>query len=225
MPNKNAAIKKLARINQPRERLVALGAKNLSVAELLAVVLRTGSSKHSVLELAEKLSRLEIEKLKSLSLEELCRFSGIGFSKACSLLAVFELAQRLQQDGELIALNKPSKVFYQAFEIKDRKQEVCMALYVNGRRQLLHKKILSVGSLNQNFLEFREVLAPALTLPAAGLFLVHNHPSGCCEPSQQDIVVTQQMVQAANLMGINLIDHMIVSSSDYLSLKDKGLID
>lgn len=212
----------LASVHKPREKMRLLGASNLSLAELIAILLQTGSSQHSVLELAEKISKPGLENMLKMNEKQICQHQGVGSSKASSLLAAFEITKRYKQESTLVSLNKPSKIFYQAFDIKDRKQEVCQALYVNGSKQFLSKKTLSIGSLNQNFLEFRELLEPAITLPASGFFLVHNHPSGNCQPSQQDIAVTNQIAQGANLMGIELIDHVIVSSNSYCSLKQEG---
>ncbi len=201
-----------------------LGASNLSLHELIAILLGTGSSKQSVLELSKQISKVGLKQLVSTSERELLLYSGVGMGKASALLAAFEIAKRYKDHFELVVLNKPSKLFYQAFEIKDRKQEICMAFYLNGSQQLLHKKTLAIGSMNQNFLEFRELLEPAITLPAAGIILAHNHPSGNCQPSQQDIEVTKQVAKGCKLMGVELIDHIIVSKNNYLSLKQEGLM-
>lgn len=214
----------LAPIYRPREKMKLLGASNLSLAELIAILLQTGSSKRSVLDLAKIVTKQGLMNLIQMSEAEICEYQGIGFSKASSLLAAFELAKRYKSESQLISLDKPSKIFYQVFDIKSRKQEICQALYVNGSQQLLHKKILSVGSLNQNYLEFRELLEPAITLPASGLFLVHNHPSGNCQPSQQDIEVTKQVANGCRLLGIELLDHIIVSNDNYLSMKQEGYL-
>lgn len=210
--------------HKPREKMRLTGASNLSLTELVAILLQTGSNEQSVLELAQDIAQDGLQKMLGLTEEEICSFQGVGQSKASSLLAAFELAKRFGQETELVSLNKPSKVFYQLFDIKDRKQEVCQALYVNGSRQLLEKKTLSIGSLNQNFLEFRELLGPAITLPASGFFLAHNHPSQNCQPSQQDVAVTTQIAKGANLIGVELIDHIIVSRNSYFSFKQQGLL-
>jgi len=216
--------KDLTNTNKPREKMREFGAKNLTVTELLAILLNTGSNKYPVMELAKKINKPNLSQLFQLTEKEICQYSGIGVSKASTLLAAFELARRYKDDSELVSLDNPSKIFYQTFDIKDCKQEICLALYVNGSKQLLHKKTLAIGSLNQNFLEFRQILEPAITIPASGFFLVHNHPSGNCQPSQQDIEVTKQIAKGANLMGIELIDHIIVSSKNYLSLQQSGYL-
>ncbi len=217
-------IKDLAEIQKPRERLTALGVKNLTNQELLAILLRSGSHRQSVLQLAQQvMKQYKLTELFQLSQQKLCEFSGIGPAKASTLLACFELSQRYHQQNKLAALNNPAKVFQQAYGIKDKKQEFCLAFYIDGSQHLLKKKTLAIGSLNQNFLEFRELLKPALILPAAGFILVHNHPSGNPQPSTQDIAVTKQVAQGANLVGVNLVDHVIVTSRSYFSLKKAGL--
>ncbi len=218
------SFKDLPKTHKPREKMSLLGPANLSLNELVAILLQTGNSKHSVLELAREISKDGLTAMLKLTEDQIRSHQGIGASKASSLLAAFELARRFKQQSELVSLNKPSKVFYQLFDIKDRQQEVCQALYVNGSKQLLEKKTLSIGSLNQNFLEFRELLGPAITLPASGFFLAHNHPSENCQPSQQDIAVTTQIAKGAELIGVQLIDHIIVSKSSFFSFKQQGLL-
>lgn len=226
MSHNTSSFHQLATHNKPREKMQLLGAHNLSIAELVAILLQTGTKKRSVLELAKLLtSSSSLEELVSLTFAQLTQQEGIGLSKASTLLACFELAKRFKQQAGLVALNQPSKVFYQAFAIKDRKQEVCQAFYVDGSKRLLAKKTLAVGGLNQNFLEFRELLEPAITLPAAGFFLVHNHPSGHCAPSQQDVEVTKQVAKGGNLIGVQLVDHVIVTSNQYYSFKEHGLME
>ncbi len=218
-------IKDLPSIAKPREKLQQLGAKNLNNDELLAILLRCGSQKQSVMQLANRLlNKYPLRELQTQPAQNLQTFAGIGPTKAVTLLAAFELANRLHQSNQAVALNTPQKVFYQSFNIKDKQQEHCLVLYVNGSRELLQKNILAIGSLNQNFLEFRQLLAPALKLPAAGMILVHNHPSGDVQPSQADIKVTKQVAQGSNLVGVELIDHVIVANKKYFSFKSAGLL-
>ncbi len=218
-------IKDLNLIYKPRERLIKLGANNLTSQELLAILLRTGSHHVSALKLAQSLLKNKnLLSLSHISLAQLTQIKGIGPAKAATLLACFELATRLNQSTKLIILNQPEKIFYQAYDIKDKKQEFCLALYVDGQRQLLSKKIIAIGSLNQNYLEIRDILAPALKLPAAGFFLIHNHPSGNVDPSDNDIAVTDRIAEGANLLGVELIDHLIVSHRNFFSFKNAGLM-
>ncbi len=218
-------IKDLPEIKKPREKLKVMGARNLTNQELIAILLRSGYQQRSALTLARQIvSNQGLQKMFSASIQDLCRVKGIGPVKACTLIACFELAKRCHQELKLVALNKPGKIFAQSYEIKDRKQEICIALYVDGSRRLLKKKTLAIGSLNQNFLEFRELIKPAFNLPAAGIILVHNHPSGDTHPSDQDLVVTKEISQALAMVGVELVDHMIVTTNKYFSMKESGLI-
>lgn len=220
------SLKQLANYHKPREKLAILGPKNLTTQELIAILLHTGTHQKSVLQLSQELvCKRELKDLFHFTQEKLCKFSGIGPTKAATLLACFELAQRYQQQSQLIALNNPEKVFQQAYSIKDKSQEVCLVMYVDGSQHLLLKKTLAIGSLNQNFLEFRELLKPAITLPAAGFILVHNHPSGNTTPSEQDLIVTKQVAKGASLIGVQLVDHVIVTHSSFFSLKKAGFGD
>ncbi len=211
---------------KPREKMHLLGAENMTTTELLAIMLRTGCKNQSVLQVATNLNnKYSLNELVSLSLNEIAATTGIGLTKGSTLMACFEIAKRYKKQISLAALNSPEKVFYQAFEIKDRKQEICQAFYVNGSKQLLQKKTLAVGTINQNFLEFRELLEPAFSLPAAGFFLVHNHPSGNSKPSQQDVAVTKQIAKGCSMVGIELVDHIIVTKNSYFSFKKQGLLE
>ncbi|HQM15649.1 MAG TPA: DNA repair protein RadC [Candidatus Woesebacteria bacterium] len=209
---------------KPREKMCQLGACNLELAELLAIILSTGGRQLSAIELGQQLAKVPLSELMMSKMDQLCAIPDIGPAKASILLAAFELAKRFKNHSALVSLDHPQKVFYQAFEIKDRQQEVCMALYLNGSQQLLRKKILTIGSLNQNFIEFREILAPAITLPAYGFILVHNHPSGNSQPSQQDIFVTKKIAQGADLLGVKLLDHVIVTQNHYTSFREIGVL-
>ncbi len=219
-------IKDLPQISKPREKLVKLGPSNLSEKELLAILLRSGTKKQSALDLAAQvLDSFPLEQLKQQNITVLQKFSGIGPVKAVTLSAALELAVRLNQLNQESPLNSPQKVFFQAFEIKDKNQEHCLALYVDGSKQLLKKKTLAIGTLNTNFLEFRELLRPAFNLPAAGIILVHNHPSGDTNPSKADIRVTKQVADGCQLVGIDFIDHVIVTKNQFFSFRKSGLVE
>ncbi len=225
MTQSSLLIKDLPQIAKPREKMAKLGIENLTIHELIAVLLRTGYHQHSALDLAEQLLKKHgLKKLSQQSRQNLKTIKGIGQAKACTLLACFELAKRLAQPQSLITLHTPKKVFYQCFDFKDKQQELAVAFYLNGKKELLQKKVLSMGSFNLNFLEFRELLGPALTLPAASIVLTHNHPSGNLKPSQADLEVTQKVADACQLMGVDLIDHMIVGKKNYYSFRENGII-
>jgi len=218
-------IRDLPNIKKPRERLIHFGANNLTNIELLAILLSSGTKQYSVLNVAKKLlKRFPLEILNKTSLSELISISGIGYAKACTILACLELSNRIHSNRQLMKLNNPQKIFELARDIKDKKKEYTLALYLNGRQELTHKQIISIGSLNYNLLEVRDVFTPALTLPASFVILVHNHPSGDPTASDDDIKVTKKLLKAGEILGINMIDHVIVSFNNYFSFKEENLI-
>jgi DNA repair protein RadC len=134
------------------------------------------------------------------------------------------LAHRLQHQQTNTKLDRPHKVFHLSNDIKDRNQEYCLGLYLNGRQELLKKKTIAIGGLNSNYPDFRQILAPAITLPASNLILVHNHPSGDPRPSRSDLQLTEKIQHAAELIGVSLVDHIIVASQEFYSFKRGGLL-
>jgi len=211
----------------PREKLQKLGAANLTDAELLAILLGSGTQHLPVQKLAQRLlaSWPLATSLKTRpTLQKLKKINGIGPAKACAVQACYELAYRLNNPQPAAQINNPEKVFHQAEEIRQKKQEHCLALYLNGRQELLKKKIIAVGNLNTNFVDFRQLLAPLITLPANSLILVHNHPSQNPEPSQADLKVTKKIERACQLIGSQLVDHVIVSKKNYFSCRKNGVI-
>ncbi|MEA2056773.1 MAG: DNA repair protein RadC, partial [Patescibacteria group bacterium] len=186
--------------------------------------LGSGCKNRSVLELSNKIKQLWFQTNKKLSLPKLLRIKGIGQAKACILLATQELCQRISHGNKSIQLDQPHKVFHQLGEIKNKKQEHAVALYLNGRGELILKKIIAVGTLNTNFIDFRQLFAPAITLPANGFILAHNHPSGDPHPSPADIKLTKRINKSAKLLGIKLIDHLVITNDQYFSFKKEGLL-
>jgi DNA repair protein RadC len=210
---------------KPREKLAKTGVSNLTDTELIAILLGSGYKDQSVLSLSKKINEAWLKQPKQkISWQQLIEIKGIGPAKASTLLACQELGQRIEKNNKSTLLDQPEKVFHQLSQIKDKKQEHSLALYLNGRGELLSKKIIAIGSLNTNFIDFRQLLAPAITLPASGLILSHNHPSGNPEPSPTDIKLTARIKQGSELVGIKLVDHLVVTTNDYFSFKQKGLL-
>lgn len=218
---------KLHKVDRPRERLEKLGPSALRDEELLAILLGTGTAGKDVLSLSKELLRnYKGKKLWEVSLDELQSKKGIGLAKASILLASFELSKRLLNSDAhaLPALQAPRDVLAQVQEIRSRKKENFVVLYLNARNQLLHKEFVSIGSLNAALVHPREVFAPAIQHASASVILTHNHPSGDCQPSSEDIELTKRLVSAGELLGIEVLDHLIVSNSNYLSLKEQSLM-
>lgn len=213
----------------PRERLVQEGAAYLSNQELLAILLRTGTTNESVLQLANRLL-VEFDgimMLKEASLEELQTIKGIGQVKAVELRAALELGKRIHttQQGERYSIKTPEDASdYVMEEMRFLTQEHFVAIYLNTKNQVLHKKTLFIGSLNASIVHPREVFKEALRRSAASIVCLHNHPSGDPSPSQEDREVTKRLVDCGKVLGVEVLDHIIIGDHRYTSLREHGVI-
>ena len=210
----------------PRERLAKEGVEALSNQELLAILLRTGTRQVSVFEIAQKvLSNLSsLTDLKKMTLQELQSLSGIGRVKAIELQAMIELGHRIHKHETLemesiLSSQKLAKKMQQ--ELGHKKQEHLVALYLNTQNQIIHQQTIFIGSATRSIAEPREILHYAIKHMATSLILVHNHPSGAVAPSRNDDHVTKLVKEACDLIGIVLLDHLIVSHSNYFSYREK----
>ena len=211
----------------PRERLKHHGVDALRDYELMAIVLGTGYRGHSVLEVARSVVEAHpCEQLLAMDVQELAQLKGIGFAKAGVLVAGFELARRGLQKGlgVLPTISNPSDAIPMVSEIKDERKEHFICLYLNARNQIIHKETVSIGSLSVSIVHPREVFLAAITHSASSIILAHNHPSGDVSPSRDDIDLTHRLMQVGDIMGIEVLDHIIVASGDFVSLKSSGVI-
>lgn len=216
----------IAEVDLPREKLERLGVEALRDEELLAVLLRTGYEGRNVLEVSQRiLEKYPIANLMALDCVALTGIKGIGRAKAAGLVAGFELAKRGLNQGMGIApsITCPADGAAILADIKDRRKEHFVALFLNARNQVICREDVSVGSLNASLVHPREVFAPAVGSAAASVILGHNHPSGDVTPSREDIELTRRMVQAGDIMGIEVLDHLIVASERFLSMKEANL--
>ncbi|MDP3996865.1 MAG: DNA repair protein RadC [bacterium] len=220
-------IKDLPKIERPREKLIAKGAENLKDSELLAILLRTGKTGKNVIEIASQiLTKHSKKRLLQMTYEDLIKISGIDSAKATMLLAAFELSKRAMEvnDTNLPTISTPKDVVAQLTELRHNKREHFVALYLNARNQLVHKEIISMGTLNANLVHPREVFEPALKHSAAGIMVAHNHPSGDPKPSEDDMEITKRLAEAGKMMGIELLDHVIIAANSHFSFKDEKLL-
>ncbi len=214
---------------RPRERLIKLGAEALSAQEILALILGRGIKDESVMVTAQRLLS-EFGNLKGVanaSIEELSKIRGIGVAKATQLKAAFELSKRLEaypDSGKKAVIKTPEDVVEQVkSRLKGKKKEHFLALFLDTRNQLIGIAPISVGSLDASIVHPREVFKEALSATAASVIFAHNHPSGDPQPSEDDIALTKRLVQAGEIMGIEVLDHIIVGGTSYISMKAKGL--
>jgi DNA repair protein RadC len=212
------AVHTLPVLDRPREKLLNKGVEALTTPELFSVVLGSGSKRHPVHLLAQRLTRL-FEAQSEVTLSDIYNLPGIGEAKACQIMAALELVERLRPHEPELTLNHESKVLSYLFDLRHAAKEQVVGLYLNARHQLMAKEVLAIGAVNQAMITPKEVFAPIKHAPILYLILAHNHPSGDPKPSQDDIGFTQRMVRAAELMGIELLDHIIVSKETHYSFR------
>jgi len=220
-------IKDLPKIERPREKLVSKGPQNLKDEELLAILLRTGREGKNVLELARQvLTQYPKKRLLKLRYEDLIKIKGINSAKACTILAAIELVKRALEKGEetLPIIRSTKDVIAQAVYMRDKTREHLMAIYLNARNEMIFKKPMFIGTLNANLVHPREIFQEALKQNAASVILVHNHPSGDAEPSEDDLTITKRIIEAGKTMGIDVLDHVIITKNKVFSFKEKKLI-
>ena len=213
-------------IDLPWNKLARIGPEGMRDEELLAIALKNGYGRCDVIEKATTVLRKHpVQTLLDMPARELEKIKGIGKTKAALLIAIFELAKRgLNQGlGLLPSISQPADAVTFLSDIKDQKKEYFIALFLNARNQILHRETVSVGSLNASLVHPREVFAPAIGSCAASLILAHNHPSGDPTPSREDIELTRRMVQAGEIMGIEILDHLIIGSQRFLSMKEANV--
>ena len=216
----------VADVDMPREKLERLGPEALRDEELLAILLRTGYEGRNVLEISRGIiKRYPVNNLVDMDLKQLTTIKGIGQAKAAGLVAGFELAKRGLNQGIGIepSITSPVDVLGFLTDIKDRRKEYFVALFLNARNQVICREDVSIGSLNASLVHPREVFAPAVGSSAASVILAHNHPSGDVTPSREDIELTRRMVQAGEIMGIEVLDHLIVGAERFLSMKEANV--
>ncbi|MCP6718552.1 MAG: DNA repair protein RadC [Patescibacteria group bacterium] len=220
-------IKELPKVDRPREKLVLKGVQNLKDEELLAILLRTGREGKNVIQTARQiLNKHSKKRLLGLSYGDLIKVKGLGPAKACTILAASELVKRSLKIGEetLPTIHSVKDIIAQCSYLRDKTREHLVALYLNARNEMVHKKHLFVGTLNANLVHPREIFEHALIGNAASVILVHNHPSGNPEPSEVDLKITKRIIEAGKIMGIDVLDHIIIAKNKVFSFKEKKLI-
>ena len=220
-------IKDLPKIERPREKLISKGPQNLKDEELLAILLRTGRKGKNVLELARQvLTQYPKKRLLKMKYEDLIKIKGINSAKACTILAAIELVKRALEKGEetLPVIQSTKDVIAQAVYLRDKTREHLMTIYLNARNEMIFKKPMFIGTLNANLVHPREIFQEALKQNAAAVILVHNHPSGDAEPSEDDLAITKRIIEAGKTMGIDVLDHVIITKNKSFSFKEKKLI-
>lgn len=214
----------IEKINLPREKLAKTGIASLKDEELLAIILGTGFKGKNVLCLAKEiLKKYPTDDIVRLPLSKLKEIKGIGPAKASVIAAAVELSKR-GFDKNIISIKKPVDILPYTVDIRDKKKEHFVVFYLNARNEILSRDFVSIGTLNASLVHPREVFKPAIEQSASSVIFVHNHPSGDPAPSEDDIKLTKRLVSAGEILGIEVLDHIIISKTDFISMKAKNLV-
>ena len=212
----------LPKEERPREKLIRWGAQSLSDSSLLSIMLVTGVRGKNVSCLAkELLDRLEREKTVP-SVAELCKITGLGVSKACAVAAMLEFGRRKWACGQRV--RHPTDVFNLVRHYADRRQERFLCLSLNGAHEVLATRIITIGLVDRTIVHPREVFADPILDRASSVIVAHNHPSGILKPSTEDNEITFRLKNAADILGIKFLDHLIFSENSFFSYRQEGLI-
>ena len=225
-------LKELCLDDRPREKMVEKGPAALSNAELLAIMIRTGTGKMNVVEVARALlhsAEGRLNAIADMSLDKLCSISGIGPGKAVTIAAAFELGRRSAAEliiAERISVSSPKVVFRMMLPLlRGLDHEECWVIFLNRANYVLGKERMSVGGLESTVVDVKSILRRALEKKASGVILVHNHPSGSAMPGQADIRQTGLLKKALQTCEIQLLDHVIVAEDSWYSFADEQLVD
>ena len=208
--------------NRPREKLIRSGPHSLSNEELLSIILVSGIKGKNVTILSrDLLAKLETEK-NIPPVKELCLLSGLGLSKSCAIVAMLEFGRRKWAIGQRI--RNPSDIYNLVRHHADKRQEKFLCLSLNGAYEVLALRLVTIGLVNKTIVHPREVLADPILDRASAIAVAHNHPSGNLTPSMEDKEITVRLKGSANLLGLNLIDHLVFSENSFFSFNQEGLL-
>ena len=213
---------------RPSNRLISNGPSSLSNAELLSIILKSGSVAENAINLSQRvLSQFDLKQLSAVDATQLMKIHGIKSGKAAQIVACFELARRLETfDGQSkFKINSPEDVYRRLYPaMRESKKEHFVELCLDTKNQVIREDTISIGSLNANIVHPREVFRTALIESAAHIIVAHNHPSGDPTPSREDIDITKKLVETGKIMGIDVLDHVIIGDCRHFSMKEAGHI-
>lgn len=203
---------------RPREKLQARGAESLSDYELLMAIIGSGNAQADVTKIARDVQKLLKEKGSGLTYEDLLTVKSLGPAKATQIMAGFELWRRQFEVSERPIIDSPQKAVEQLADLRDKKQEYFVCLTLDGANRLIAKRVISIGTLTSSLVHPREVFADAIADRSASIIVAHNHPSGNLEPSPADHNVTKRLREAGELLGIELLDHIIITKNSHKTI-------
>ena len=215
--------------NRPGFKLTRNGVQSLDDAELLSIIFGVGSKDENAIELSNRLlKKYNLNKLENLSVKELAKECKWDFNKALQLLSLVEICKRYNKlvNNGFSTIIKSSKDVYNLFfnELSSLKKEKVIGLYLDTKNKIIKKEVLGIGILDSSLIHPRELFKEAIKESAKSVILVHNHPSGDANPSEDDINLTKNLIEASNLMGINFLDHVVIGKNCFYSFKDDRIV-
>lgn len=208
--------------SKPREKLIKQGPEVLSLQELMAVILNTGTKSEGVLEMTNRIIREYGERsiISEKSAEKLSSELSIPIGKACQIVACGEVGRRMyERNSSGFTVIRSAKDAHEYLrDMYNLPKEHLRGLYLNSHNRIIHDEVISIGTINTNIVHPREVFRPAIEHNAAAVVLAHNHPSNTATPSAQDIEITDQLIKAGKILGINVLDHVIITKDTYMSI-------
>jgi DNA repair protein RadC len=222
------SVKEWPEDERPRERLLKLGSASLSDAQLLAIIIRSGKGGRSAVDVGrELLERFgNLSGIEQAGIKEMCEVKGIGPAKAAEIKAAIELGRRYQKPtlaGASFCSSRDVADYYRP-RMKDAKKELFRCVLLDTKNRLIREETVSMGSLTASIVHPRDTFKAAIRESAAAVIFIHNHPSGDTRPSQEDILLTKRLVQAGEVLGIQVLDHIIVGDGGHFSFRDQGLM-
>lgn len=207
----------------PREKAIRYGINKLSDRELLSILIGSGSRETSVVQLSRKLLHLIDKTNGAFSIRDLMEIKGIGEAKATLISAAMEFSRRILHP-HIIRVSYPTDILPVVRHYVTRSQEYFIVISLNGAHEIINSRVVSLGILNRTLIHPREVFTDPIKERAASIILSHNHPSGNLEPSKEDIEVTRRLIEAGEILGINVLDHVIFSLRDHFSFAEENMI-
>lgn len=224
-------LKELCSDERPREKMMEKGASALSNAELVAILLRTGTDRMNVLELSHELLKKaegKLNNIMNMPCDSLCRINGIGPGKAITIAAAFELGRRASLESiidDKTSISNPRSVFRMMLPLlRGLDHEECWGIFLNRANYVISKECFSKGGLDSTVLDIKSIVRKSLERKACGIIIVHNHPSGSALPGESDISQTRKLKKALDTCGLSLIDHIIIAEDSYFSFADERVM-
>ena len=210
--------------DRPREKIVKKGVTALTDTELIEAILGRGTINRDVRVIARDVAVMTSDHTREIRYEDVLAIGGIGPTKAAQIMACLELGRRRYEPAGTVKIQKPEDVLPLVGTYREKPQEYFICISLTGAGEVISTRVVTIGILNHSLVHPREVFAGAITDRAASVICVHNHPSGSLEASAQDIAITRQLQEAGTLLGIQLLDHIILTKTSFSSMKEKGLV-